>query len=78
MQFISFKMRNTLSIYSPLISPNKGYIDEIASMKEDEEETENKLKGTQSTHFPTLKEAKKMAKMARKSKATLKDVMDWN
>ena len=47
-------------------------------MKEDEEETENKLKGTQSTHFPTLKEAKKMAKMARKSKATLKDVMDWN
>jgi len=55
-----------------------GYIDEIASMKEDEEETENKLKGTQSTHFPTLKEAKKMAKMARKSKATLKDVMDWN
>lgn len=55
-----------------------GYIDEIASMKEDEEETENKLKGTQSTHFPTLKEAKKMAKMAKKSKATLKDVMDWN
>jgi len=51
-----------------------GYIDEIATMRE-EEEAENQSKGIHSSSFPTLKEAKKRAK---KNKSTMKEAIGWD
>ena len=46
-----------------------GYIDEITTLQEEEED--NKLKGNQSADFPSLKEFKKQAKKAKKSGMSL-------
>lgn len=55
-------------------SLSAGYIDEIATMRE-EEEAENQSKGIHSSSFPTLKEAKIRAK---KNKSTMKEAIGWD
>ena len=44
-------------------------------MMDEEEESDNKLKGVHSSDFPTLKEAKKLAK---KKKSSLKGAIGWD